>query len=194
MKRIIRQVTVLSFTLALALSIGAVPASAAAKGTPKVEEVEYNGNGVVEVDFVGDVKYRHVKVTVKDNKGKKYKTRIIDKDRDDIKFKIKKYKAGRNYTIRIKGVKRWNAGKYGTVKTRVKVYRDADFIGVDRAKQIALADAGFTEDQVWFTKLKRDYDDGLYLYEVEFVKDGLEYEYEIHAVSGKILKKKIDRD
>ncbi|MBQ6401289.1 MAG: PepSY domain-containing protein [Firmicutes bacterium] len=194
MKRIIRQVTAFSLMLALALSIGVVPASAASKGAPRVEEVEYNGNGIVEVEFVGDVKYKRVKVTVRDNKGKKYKTRIISRDEDDIKFRIKKYKAGRTYTIRIKGVKRWNAGKYGTVKTRVKVYRNSSFIGEERAKQIALSDAGFTESQVWFTKLRRDYDDGLYIYEVEFVKDRLEYEYEIHAVNGKILKKKIDWD
>ena len=32
-----------------------------------------------------------------------------------------------------------------------------------------------------------DADDGYYKYEIEFRYNGVEYEYEIHAVSGEIL-------
>lgn len=71
---------------------------------------------------------------------------------------------------------------------------DKNFIGVDKAKQIALAHAGFSEDEVRFTKSKLDRDDGRYEYEIEFRINGVEYEYEIDAKSGKILKHESERD
>lgn len=60
------------------------------------------------------------------------------------------------------------------------------FIGVDKAKEIALKNAGLSADEVRFKKAKLDRDDGLDLYEIEFVCDGVEYEYEINAKTGKI--------
>lgn len=54
------------------------------------------------------------------------------------------------------------------------------------ALSIALADAGFAEKEVSRTKVKRDYDDGLLKYEVEFRTNDNEYEYEI-GENGLIL-------
>ena len=64
----------------------------------------------------------------------------------------------------------------------------------EEAIAIALADAGFTENQVSRLKAEFDYDDGRPEYEVEFRKDGFEYDYEIHAETGKILHKDKDWD
>ena len=66
---------------------------------------------------------------------------------------------------------------------------DPDRITKEAAISIALADAGFTEDQVTRLKAEFDYDDGRPEYEVEFHKDGYEYNYDIHAETGKILSK-----
>jgi len=63
-------------------------------------------------------------------------------------------------------------------------------IGLEKAKEIALADAGFTAEQVRFERAKRGREDGVVIYEIEFEKDGREYEYEIHAGTGAILKSK----
>ena len=66
-----------------------------------------------------------------------------------------------------------------------------DYIGVERAKQIALDDAGFSENEVIFStaKFEKDDDDGDEApeYEIEFFKDNVEYEYDIDALTGKIL-------
>ncbi|HCE34134.1 MAG TPA: peptidase, partial [Clostridiales bacterium] len=35
--------------------------------------------------------------------------------------------------------------------------------------------------------IELDFDDGIYVYEVEFVSGGYEYEYEIDAKTGRIL-------
>ena len=46
--------------------------------------------------------------------------------------------------------------------------------------------------QVNFVKAYQDYDDGIYVYEVEFISGDLEYEYEIHGTSGTIMDKDVD--
>lgn len=63
-------------------------------------------------------------------------------------------------------------------------------IGVEMAKEIALSDAGFAAGDVEFTKAQQDIDDGLKIYEVEFVQGETKYEYDIDAQTGEI----VDRD
>ena len=65
-----------------------------------------------------------------------------------------------------------------------------NYIGVEKAKSIALRDAGVSG--VTFVKAKLDYDDGVRVYDVEFYKDNVEYDYEIDAVTGQIREKDLD--
>ena len=64
----------------------------------------------------------------------------------------------------------------------------------DRAREIALADAGLTEADTQYLRTKADYDDGRSVYEVEFCADGTEYDYEIAAADGAILSKDYDAE
>lgn len=68
------------------------------------------------------------------------------------------------------------------------------YIGTEKAKSIALQHAGLSSDEVSFTKVKREEDDGQVVYEIEFGKDRKEYEYTIHAVSGDIVDFESDWD
>ncbi|MBQ1934111.1 MAG: PepSY domain-containing protein, partial [Clostridia bacterium] len=43
-------------------------------------------------------------------------------------------------------------------------------------------------------KTELDKDDGKYVYEVSFKKDGVEYDYEIDAASGKIIEFDSEKD
>lgn len=63
----------------------------------------------------------------------------------------------------------------------------ADKLTADQAKEIALKHAGLTAEQVTRLKAEFDYDDGVPEYQVEFRHNGWEYDYEIHAQTGKIL-------
>lgn len=65
-------------------------------------------------------------------------------------------------------------------------------IGLEKAKAIALEHAGLTEGQVTLLKAKWDYDDGIFVYELEWYANGLEYEYVIRAATGEILEIDVD--
>ena len=71
---------------------------------------------------------------------------------------------------------------------------DPQQIGKDAAMDIALADAGFSRDQVTGLRAEFDYDDGVPEYDVEFRSGGYEYDYEIHAKTGAIRSRDRDRE
>ena len=62
-------------------------------------------------------------------------------------------------------------------------------IGTTKAEDIALKDAGtdFSQARVYHTQF--DFDDGHYIYEVEFTANGMEYDYRIKSSNGKILSR-----
>lgn len=64
----------------------------------------------------------------------------------------------------------------------------AGYIGAEKAKSIALSNAGLTAASVTGLISELDSDDGAAVYEVEFIYGGYEYEYKIDAKSGAILK------
>lgn len=67
-------------------------------------------------------------------------------------------------------------------------------IGKDKAKAIALDHAGAKSGDVSRFEIERDKEDGVVVYEIEFRCDGMEYEYEIDAATGKIRKSSKERD
>ena len=70
------------------------------------------------------------------------------------------------------------------------------FITVDEAKAIALSDAGYEESGVIMEKArfeKADEDDPA-SYEIEFSAGGLEYEYSVDALTGKILERDMEKE
>ncbi len=74
-------------------------------------------------------------------------------------------------------------------QTSDSVASDSDSINEDDAKEIALADAGFSESEVKNIRVKFNRDDGKNEYEVDFYVGSDEYEYEISADDGSILSK-----
>lgn len=62
-------------------------------------------------------------------------------------------------------------------------------ISESRAKEIAFADAGVTEADILAILVKRDFDDGRIVYEVDFYVQNQEFDYEIDAVTGAIISR-----
>lgn len=61
-------------------------------------------------------------------------------------------------------------------------------LDVEEAKAVAVAHAGFSVQEVSFSKTKLEKEHRMLVYEIEFYKDGMEYEYEIDAETGEIIK------
>ena len=65
----------------------------------------------------------------------------------------------------------------------------------EEALAAALAQAGLKKDQIEFMKkMGLDYERGRKVFEIEFFHDGFEYEFDIDAETGKVLKFKKDWD
>jgi uncharacterized membrane protein YkoI/predicted small secreted protein len=74
------------------------------------------------------------------------------------------------------------------------VLSNEDIISLEEAKQIALEHANVNAEDAKFDDKELDRDDGNLLFELEFYADGIEYEYDIHAITGEILKVERDRE
>ena len=61
-------------------------------------------------------------------------------------------------------------------------------VSVDEAKEALLNHAGFQPEQVAFTKVELEQDDGVVEYEIEFYADGKEYSGKVNASTGAIMK------
>ena len=67
-------------------------------------------------------------------------------------------------------------------------------IGYTKAKSIALNHAGVSESAAYDMEVEPDDEDGVPIYEVDFKSGDMEYEYEIHAATGEILKHEAELD
>ena len=63
----------------------------------------------------------------------------------------------------------------------------------DEAKKIALDKAGVTAAEATFTKARLDYDDGREEYEFEFFADGREFDIDVDANTGRVVKFDVER-
>jgi uncharacterized membrane protein YkoI len=69
-----------------------------------------------------------------------------------------------------------------------------EYIGYENALATALADAGVDASQVSDSHVEMDCENGAIIYEVEFKYGGQEYEYEVDAVTGNIVKSEAEAD
>ena len=63
----------------------------------------------------------------------------------------------------------------------------------DEAKKIALDKAGVTAAEATFTKARLDYDDGREEYEFEFFANGKEFDIDVDADTGGVVKFDVER-
>ena len=188
----------LASMLALAMAFSTLlvmPVSAAA---PQKKGIKYEGYGKVELEFRSNVQWKNAKVTVKDSTGKAYSVKILNKDNDEIEFKILQFKQGQKYTCTVSGVRQGRSGSYGKVSGSVTI--PTTKVSESKAVSIALNDA------VKKYKIKKadakgiDLDISRYrgkkVFEIEFraKKNGrmYEFEYKVDPTTGKILKREID--
>ena len=77
------------------------------------------------------------------------------------------------------------------LKIKMSPFED---IGYAKAKSIALNHAGVSENEAYDMDIELDDEDGILVYEVEFKSGNMEYDYEINAATGAILKHETEID
>ena len=66
--------------------------------------------------------------------------------------------------------------------------KDSDFISIDEAKSIALQVSGVDASNAVFTEAELNVDDGVHIYEIEFISGDMEYSFEINAMTGSVAE------
>ncbi len=85
------------------------------------------------------------------------------------------------------GLKLENVSADGTASAKA-------YIGEEAAKQAALAHAGVEESAITHYEIELDMELGVMVYDVEFDADGIEYDYDIGAENGEVVKYDNKRD
>ena len=98
---------------ALLLLVSSVAAHAAA---PEIERVEYEGFGIVDVEFIRDVQYQNPEITILDAQGNAYTSTIWELDDDELTFSVENLNEGEIYSFTISGVRSGFSGEYASVE------------------------------------------------------------------------------
>lgn len=68
----------------------------------------------------------------------------------------------------------------------------SNYIGIEEAKKIVFDDSKVNSNIVKDLEIEYDYDDGIMVYDIEFISNNIKYDYEIDAKTGKIIEKEIE--
>lgn len=85
-------------------------------------------------------------------------------------------------------------GTQGSAQGTATSGTSTEIISEAQAKEIAFADAGIDESAIAAMYVNFKIDDGMQVYEVEFIAGGTEYDYEISAIDGTIREKDLDAE
>ena len=78
--------------------------------------------------------------------------------------------------------------------TAATTAQSTDYIGEEAAKKAAFDHAELNEADVWELKCSLEREDGVMVYDISFETEGYDYDYEINAASGEIVKHEKERD
>ena len=122
---------------------------------------------------------------------------------DKTTVKFTDLQKGRTYKFKVRAYYKVDSKKvYGeysdvisakTNGTAVTPSAGETFIGESKAVSVALSNAHVDESLAKNLVCKLDVENGVKVYEVEFYFNGYEYEYDINAVTGKIIKAEKDK-
>ncbi len=123
-----------------------------------------DGRYIYDVEFfVGNVEYEYEILAENGD--------IVEKDKE-----VRKHLAGND-----------NSAAKATSSDKAADKETDKFIGVEKARKIALEHAGLKADEVTNMSVDLDRHERIPEYEVEFFYGDMEYEYDIDAVTGKVL-------
>ena len=117
-----------------------------------------------------------------------YEVEITGRNGEEIEYKIDAYSGA------VIAVKREMADDDEASEGQPTKPGTVQDIGHSKAKSIALNHAGVDANTVYDMNIKMDAENGAIIYEVEFKSGNIEYDYEIDAATGAILKHEAEVD
>lgn len=118
----------------------------------------------------------------------------LEKEKNNVIYDIEFTANGYKYDYDINAVtgkvikSEKKAVKKTTAKPAAATTAKVSYIGEAKAKSIALNHAKVAANKAYAMKCKLEKEKGVYIYEVEFKSGRYEYEYDINAATGKIIK------
>lgn len=110
-------------------------------------------------------------------------------------IEFRKTATDEKFEYEIKAAKADNGAIYKKEVNNINIIEptppSVDYIGMDGAKEIAYANAEVDASNVVLKKAKFEVDNGVHVYEIEFTVNGVEYEYEINAITGAVIEKEV---
>ena len=125
----------------------------------------------------------------------------IDRERGVVVYDVSFDSDGYDYDYEIDAVTgdvlrsdKERDGDYRQAASKAEQSASSSYIGIDKAKQIALDHAGLSSSEVRDLEVELENEHGTMIYEVCFDSAGYEYEYDINASTGEIINNKKERD
>ena len=117
----------------------------------------------------------------------------IDRENGKTVYEIDFFDDNNEYEIYI-DISTKKISKYSKKPLKLNTTTDTYYINKDKVKQLVLDHAKLNEDNIIWHKVELDIDYNIKTYEIEFFYNNLQYEYEVDAINGSVLKYEIDRD
>lgn len=166
----------------------------------KVNIVTDNSEATMSEDNAKDIATKYMGTTTKDVKFRKAE---LDKENGIMVYELEFYDDNYNYEVNVSlndgSITKYTKKEITTKKDTTNNKKEdttttkKEYIGTAKAKEIALKHANLSSSDVKWHKTELDVDYNLTTYELEFIYNNLEYEYEINAYTGAIIKYEIDR-
>ena len=139
-----------------------------------IRRTDYEGMGVVEVEFTRDVNYKDLQITVLDAQQQPCEVTVLEVDDDDLRFQVENTSAGSEYSFTISGVRAGRSGDYGSVSGSFAV-----------PGNVSVGPEGWVLDG---NDLEVERDNGRLYYEGTINVDGVRYEVKVDAETGKVVE------
>lgn len=133
----------------LVLGLNVMPAQAEAR----IESVDYEGNGRIEVEFTTPVRYYNTfRVAVHNTAGKQMGTEIISKGEDELVFRIVGAQPGQTYIFVINGIRKQGESVKTRLTRRVTIPKSAGSVKIKRVSyepEDSKLELGFSNEVEW---------------------------------------------
>lgn len=152
--------------------------------------------GVFASGYIGEAKAKEIAFAKAGISADKARFVICEFDYDngvavyDVEFSYNKTEYSCDVNAKTGAIVKFEVDRFETNTPAV----DANYIGKAKAKQIAFKHAGIDASKATKVEVEFDFDNGVAVYEVDFHADKVDYDYEINAITGKIIKAEKEKD